>query len=138
MEMYRQELRTLASDINGWHLGVSRVSTKQMEEFSLKEMTHDIELNAPQWWRLLGLLLGPGERLEGHTLEGIGSHRIMDNEMDDLPPSLDDSEDYWNEVDGLDLEGFISRLAEERSSRLLMKDRRKRRRIATLTTVCSI
>lgn len=109
-----------------------------MEEFSLKEMMHDIELNAPQWWRLLGLLLGPGKRLEGHALEGIESHGIMDSEMDDLPPSLDDSADYWNEVDGLDLEGFISGLAEERSSRLLMKDQRERCCIVTLTTVCSI
>ncbi|KAF8415175.1 hypothetical protein L210DRAFT_3432426, partial [Boletus edulis BED1] len=125
----------LASEDNGWHFGASRATTKQMEEFSLKRMVENTKTNAPQWWRLLGRFLS-GE--EVRDLRSRGQSVGDDQEaiqMDDTP-EMDDSDDYWDQVDEVDLEGFISGLAEERASRLSMRGRRERRRLSSVMMVC--
>ncbi|KAI6097803.1 hypothetical protein F5141DRAFT_983580, partial [Pisolithus sp. B1] len=54
---YLQELQCLMSEDSGWHFKASCTSTKQLEDFNLKEMVQKIEVNAPKWWSLLGTLL---------------------------------------------------------------------------------
>ncbi|KAI6126583.1 hypothetical protein F5141DRAFT_976100, partial [Pisolithus sp. B1] len=55
--MYLQELCCLMSENSGWHFKASNTSTKQLEDFSLKEMAWDMEDTTPEWWSLLGVLL---------------------------------------------------------------------------------
>ena len=135
-ETYHQELHVLTSKDNGWHFGASNATTKQMEDFSLKEMAWKIESSTPWWWKLFGLFLND----EKAWLQGSLQRDEMDDvEMDDTPP-LDSvhSDDYWNDVDEIDLEGIISVLAKETSTRLLPKDRRKRQCLASTMMVCAI
>ncbi|KAI5980665.1 hypothetical protein EDD15DRAFT_2139391, partial [Pisolithus albus] len=51
--VYLQELRSLASEDNGWHFQASSTSTKQLEDFSLQQAARRIEEGAPKWWSLL-------------------------------------------------------------------------------------
>ncbi|KAF8126322.1 hypothetical protein EV363DRAFT_1401849 [Boletus edulis] len=102
-ETYHQELHVLASEDNGWHFGASRVTTKQMEEFSLTEMAENIELNAPEW-------------------RGV----MMDDET-----KPEDTEDYWDEIEEVDLEGFINNLAEEQGTALSAEGHCQKRHLAS-------
>ncbi|KAI5983338.1 hypothetical protein EDD15DRAFT_2132205, partial [Pisolithus albus] len=55
--MYLQEFQCLTSEDSGWHFKASCTSTKQLEDFSLREMALKMEVSAPKWWSLLGTLL---------------------------------------------------------------------------------
>ncbi|KAI6098815.1 hypothetical protein EDD16DRAFT_1447103, partial [Pisolithus croceorrhizus] len=54
---YLQELQCLASEGSGWHFKASCTSTKQLEDFNLREMAQKMEVSTPKWWSLLGTLL---------------------------------------------------------------------------------
>ncbi|KAI6094041.1 hypothetical protein EV401DRAFT_1830979, partial [Pisolithus croceorrhizus] len=54
---YLQELQGLASEDSGWHFKASCTSTKQLEDFNLREMAQKMEISTPKWWSLLGTLL---------------------------------------------------------------------------------
>ncbi|KAI6111319.1 hypothetical protein F5141DRAFT_982550, partial [Pisolithus sp. B1] len=54
---YLQELQCLASEDSGWHFKASCTSTKQLEDFNLREMAQKMEVSTPKWWSLLGTLL---------------------------------------------------------------------------------
>ena len=100
-ETYRKELKILTSGDSGWHLGAWSATTKQLEDFSLEDMARDMEANAPGLWQMLGTLLG----------DGPGSNDENDGEVG-RDNNLDTS--YWDAIDEIDLEGFISGLTAER------------------------
>ncbi|KAI5992439.1 hypothetical protein EDD15DRAFT_2168140 [Pisolithus albus] len=59
---YLQELHHLTSEDGGWHFKASCTSTKQLEDFDLREMAQKMEVSAPKWWGLLGAFWVIGER----------------------------------------------------------------------------
>ncbi|KAI6013321.1 hypothetical protein PISMIDRAFT_9583 [Pisolithus microcarpus 441] len=104
---YLQELRHLTSEDSGWHFKASNTSTKQLEDFNLKKMAWDMEDSAPQWWSLLGVLLGDKGKSEseGQKDEEGGAP---------VAPEEDGNVDsYWDDVDEIDLEGLINELTGE-------------------------
>ncbi|KIK79080.1 hypothetical protein PAXRUDRAFT_162248, partial [Paxillus rubicundulus Ve08.2h10] len=90
----------LASEESGWHFTASNVTMKQLKVFNIEDMPQGMEKGTPQTWDFLGALLGDGE-VEKKV---DGDAPVADNE-----PSVDlDSDDsYWDEVDEIDLEGFL-------------------------------
>ncbi|KIJ14140.1 hypothetical protein PAXINDRAFT_79788 [Paxillus involutus ATCC 200175] len=98
-DTYLQEIQYLASKDSGWHFGASKMSTKQLEDFSLGEVARKMEACAPNWWSLLGTLLNDEE---------------------------DDSEDYWDKVDEIDLEGVINALTGKQDHSTLSQSKERR------------
>ncbi|KAG1775335.1 hypothetical protein EV702DRAFT_1046931 [Suillus placidus] len=99
--IYVREVRTMASEENGSHFGASSASMQQLEEFSIEETAQAMKLNAPGLWGLLGALLGEEERL--------GSNK--DVVISDVPEAIDNY--YWDQVEAIELEGFINALNSE-------------------------
>ncbi|KAI6006910.1 hypothetical protein EDD15DRAFT_2142731, partial [Pisolithus albus] len=110
---------SLASEGSRWHFRASSMSTKQLEGFSLLEMAHKMEAGAPKWWRLLGTLLNDK-----------GMTDTSRKTIDDTPEVEGDVDDYWDEVDEIDLEGMTNGLTGEWDSCAVRKDRRAERRSA--------
>ena len=54
---YSREVCEASTGDSGSHFNVSRTSLGQLEEFSIEEMGKQMEKNAPNLWRLLGVLL---------------------------------------------------------------------------------
>ncbi|KAG2111453.1 hypothetical protein DEU56DRAFT_920025 [Suillus clintonianus] len=106
-EQYITNIREMSSERAGWHFGASSTTTKQLEDFSIEEMAREMETSAPALWNLLG---GKG---------------------DDVPMSIDDS--YWDQVEAIDLEGFINGLTSENGSTGLKADRRELRSAAIIS-----
>ncbi|KAI6117851.1 hypothetical protein EDD16DRAFT_1692910 [Pisolithus croceorrhizus] len=69
--MYLQELRGLASEDSGWHFKASCTSTKQLEDFNLREMAQKMEISAPKWWSLLGTILMHGSNQKANVLQSL-------------------------------------------------------------------
>ncbi|KAI6111628.1 hypothetical protein EDD16DRAFT_1694167 [Pisolithus croceorrhizus] len=96
---YLQELCCLMSENSGWHFKASNTSTKQLEDFSLKEMAWDMEDTTPEWWSLLGVLLGDkGKRVSGGQKDEGGDEPIAPEEDGNI-------DSYWDDMDEIDLEG---------------------------------
>ncbi|KAI6022193.1 hypothetical protein PISMIDRAFT_108972 [Pisolithus microcarpus 441] len=110
---YLQELHCPASEGSRWHFRASSMSTKQLESFSLSEMAHEMEAGTPKWWRLLRTLLSDK-----------GMTDMARTTIDDTPEVEGDVDDYWDEVDEIDLEGMINGLTREWDSHSVRKDRR--------------
>ncbi|KAI6097403.1 hypothetical protein EV401DRAFT_2151926 [Pisolithus croceorrhizus] len=117
---YLQELQCLASEGSGWHFKASCTSTKQLEDFNLREMAQKMEVSTPKWWSLLGTLLGDkGTRESGVQRDDWGDeHAAMDMEGN--------LGSYWDDVDEIDLEGLINELTGEQESSPLVRDRHSR------------
>ncbi|KAI6011403.1 hypothetical protein BKA83DRAFT_4502458 [Pisolithus microcarpus] len=121
--VYRAELREITSEERGWHFGAMGVTTKQLEGFSIDDMARDMEICAPELWRLLGMLLDD-ERMGNKPEEDC---------RDDLLTEGDD--EYWNAVDEIDLEGFIAGLTTEGRSSPASLDKRSCRHAAVVKIV---
>ncbi|KIK32388.1 hypothetical protein CY34DRAFT_110984 [Suillus luteus UH-Slu-Lm8-n1] len=91
----------MAAEENGSHFGASSANMQQLEEFSIEETAQTMKSNAPGLWGLLGTLLGKDERL--------GSNE--DVVMSDAEEAVDDY--YWDQVEAIELEGFINALTSE-------------------------
>ncbi|KAI6096210.1 hypothetical protein EDD16DRAFT_1776395 [Pisolithus croceorrhizus] len=86
------------------------MSTKQLEGFSLTEVAHEMEAGAPRWWRLLGVLL------HDKGMADMAGQKAGHECTDDMPEVEGDIDDYWDEVDEIDLEGLINGLTGEWSA----------------------
>ena len=129
---YLAEIKHVAAEESGWHFGVHHSTLKQFEEFSLEDMGRELEQEAPKLWHLLGELLGgPGCR-DIMEDEGAKDHS---REIDSETIMGDDT--YWNEVEEIDLEGFINGLTADGGPQLTATNKRKMRRVATLLIVSS-
>ncbi|KAF8121569.1 hypothetical protein EV363DRAFT_1457439 [Boletus edulis] len=93
-------------------------------------MAENIELNAPEWWRFLGRFLG-GEEMHNDQASGKSVADGLEGVMMDDETEPEDTEDYWDEIEEVDLEGFINNLAEERGTALSAEGRRQKRRLAS-------
>ncbi|KAI6119144.1 hypothetical protein EDD16DRAFT_1519546 [Pisolithus croceorrhizus] len=80
-------------------------------------MAQKMEISAPKWWSLLGMLLGDKETREsGVQRNDLGDeHAVMDMERN--------LNGYWDDVDEIDLEGLINELTGEQESSPLVGDR---------------
>ncbi|KIM55780.1 hypothetical protein SCLCIDRAFT_17343 [Scleroderma citrinum Foug A] len=89
-------------------------------------MARDMEANAPGLWQMLSILLddGSGSMNDGIDVEGEG--RIQNDDSDTS---------YWDEVDAIDLEGFIDGLISEESQPSSPHKKRAKRRMATMMIV---
>ncbi|KIK76825.1 hypothetical protein PAXRUDRAFT_17913 [Paxillus rubicundulus Ve08.2h10] len=115
------ELKKITSEDSGWHFGALNTTTKQLEDFSLEKMARDMGSDAPELCRMIGLLLDD---------EGSG---IFDGEKDVGGPSdvaMGDDDGYWDEVNEIDLEGFISGLVADKGLPSSTQDKHRRRRAA--------
>ena len=121
----------MSSERAGWHFGASSTTTKQLEDFSIEEMAWEMETSAPALWNLLGGLLGEDQKLPLMVHEK--GDRDADNSASDVPMSIDDS--YWDQVEAIDLEGFINGLTSENGSMGLKVDRRELRSAAIISIV---
>ncbi|KAI6165502.1 hypothetical protein EDD17DRAFT_1774941 [Pisolithus thermaeus] len=101
--IYRAELREITLEKRGWHFGALNVTTKQLEHFSIDEMARDMEICVLELWRLLGIFLDEERTRSVHE----------EDSSDSLLTEGDNS--YWDAVDEIDLEGFISGLTGESS-----------------------
>ena len=122
VEAYLAEMKYIAAEDAGWHFGVYQSTVKQFEEFSLEDMGQELEKNAPKLWHLVGLLLG------GCTEETavLG----MDSDGD----AIMDDDTYWDEVDEIDLEGFVNGLTGDKVP-MAAADKRNMRHTAILLIV---
>lgn len=102
-DLYMRELREITSEAHGWHFGAFRATTKQLEEFCLKDMVQDIKTYAPMLWRLFDWLLGGSDEFPDSASVHDGGGDIV----------IDSDGQYWDEVDAIDLEGFINGLTAE-------------------------
>ncbi|KAI5982251.1 hypothetical protein EDD15DRAFT_2181145 [Pisolithus albus] len=118
--IYRAELKEITSEDRGWHFGALNVTTKQLEEFSIDDMARDMEICAPELWRLLGFLLD--DERTGSILEDECRGNLL----------MEGDDDYWNAVDEIDLEGFISGLTAESGSSPAGLDKHSRRHAAVI------
>jgi len=97
METYAQEIRHASAGENGSHFNVSHTSLNQLEEFSVNNLATQMEQCAPQFWRLLDVLLDARHR-----------RRALDEDGDQtMEPGLEseDDEAYWSELGDAELEG---------------------------------
>ncbi|KAG1892850.1 uncharacterized protein F5891DRAFT_986368 [Suillus fuscotomentosus] len=112
----------MASEENGSHFGASSANMQQLEEFSIEETAQTMKSNAPGLWGLLGILLGEDERL------GSNEDVVMSNAEE----VVDDY--YWDQVEAIELEGFINALTSEGDTVALKRDIHTNRRAA----ICNI
>ncbi|KAG1888576.1 hypothetical protein F4604DRAFT_1915567 [Suillus subluteus] len=91
----------MASKESGSHFGASSANMQQLEEFSIEETAQAMKLNAPGLWGLLRALLGEDERMESNE----------DVVMSDAQDAANDN--YWDQVEAIELEGFINALTSE-------------------------
>ncbi|KIK73984.1 hypothetical protein PAXRUDRAFT_176964, partial [Paxillus rubicundulus Ve08.2h10] len=113
---YLREMRDLACAGGGWHFGALSMRTKDLENFHLDNMAQEMEATAPKLWRLFGSLQSEEEakeRVVGDEREG--EEMILADEPDD--------EAYWDELDPLDLKGFIDSLTGGKETHALVKER---------------
>ncbi|KIK82495.1 hypothetical protein PAXRUDRAFT_153708, partial [Paxillus rubicundulus Ve08.2h10] len=101
---------------SGWHFGAYCSTTKQLEDFDLEKMVKDMEASAPHFWSLLGLFLGEARD------EIVGGGPGPDDRNADGDVVMGD-ESYWDEVDEIDLEGFINGLTSENGLMLSAADK---------------
>jgi hypothetical protein len=130
--IYTAEVCRLASEDSGSHFGASSATTEQLEQFSVKDMAQGMIHSAPELWALLGTLLGGGKKYllpVSDKVDGDG-----DTVMDDSQNS-EDNDSYWDQVDAVDLEGFINGLASENVSK---KDKHALRRSAIIKIVSTM
>ena len=132
---YLKEIHHVASEDRGWHFGASTATTKQLEDFNLNVMAHDIEVHAPGIWTFVGLLLESNEKQDAGSSSNLGKEKDIDGDVVMDEQSTDVEEDYWNEVDEVDLEGLIEGLTAEGGPTILAKDHRKKHHMATKTIV---
>ncbi|KIK91158.1 hypothetical protein PAXRUDRAFT_150136 [Paxillus rubicundulus Ve08.2h10] len=59
---YAREICEASAQANGSHFNVSHTSLSQLEEFLVDELAGQMEEHAPQFWRLLGVLLDARNR----------------------------------------------------------------------------
>ncbi|KAF9230944.1 hypothetical protein BU15DRAFT_83000 [Melanogaster broomeanus] len=132
--MYLREIRDLVSGESGWHFRASNTSTKQLEDFSIKNTASKMESRAPRWWSLLGTLLGDEDTQSRGTVgTSMGGGRDDGDEGDDGKPASEDTLDnYWDQVDEIDLEGIINGLTGD-STALTGENKRLKRRAAIKT-----
>ncbi|KAJ8591097.1 hypothetical protein M405DRAFT_932356 [Rhizopogon salebrosus TDB-379] len=124
-EQYITDVRKISSENAGWHFGASNATTKQLEDFSIEEMAEEMENSAPELWSLLGGLLGEDPK------DGDCDRDVNMSDSDAQIVSVDD--DYWNQVEAVDLEGFINGLtASENGLPGTKADRRKSRSAAII------
>ncbi|KAI6134580.1 hypothetical protein EDD17DRAFT_1783097 [Pisolithus thermaeus] len=89
-------------------------------------MAQKMEVNAPKWWRLLGTLLDDKGMADLTGRKDGGG----DESVDDAQEIEGDDDEYWDEVDEIDLEGIINGLTGELGMRPAMTDKRAKRRAA--------
>ncbi|KAF8415907.1 hypothetical protein L210DRAFT_962448 [Boletus edulis BED1] len=124
---YVAEVTHVATEESGWHFGVHHSTLKQFEEFSLEDMAHNLEVQAPKLWGLLGKLLGGCKDMEDeHTMETVDGLDNVDADM------VADDNTYWDEVEEIDLEGFINGLTADEGSPLTAIDKQKKQHAAML------
>ncbi|KAG1775698.1 hypothetical protein EV702DRAFT_931378, partial [Suillus placidus] len=119
----------MSSEHAGWHFGASSTTTKQLEDFSIEEMAQVMETSTPALWNFLGGLLGEYRKLPLMVHEK--GDRDAHNSTSDVPMSVDDS--YWDQVEAIDLEGFINGLTSENGSMGLKADRCELRSAAIIS-----
>ena len=99
---YLHEICSLASAESGWHFGASNSSIKQLEDFSLKEMALEMENHTLHWWSFLSMLLNDDTHAQVESGDG-----------DSMPELENDVANYWDQVDEIELEGFVNGLTGE-------------------------
>ncbi|KAF9234423.1 hypothetical protein BU15DRAFT_89990 [Melanogaster broomeanus] len=131
---YLREIRDLASGESGWHFGASNASTKQLEDFSIEDTASKMESRAPRWWSLLGTLLGDEDTQSRGTVgTSMGGGRDDGDEgVDGKPASEDTLDNYWDQVDEIDLKGIINGLTGD-STALTGENKRLKRHAAIKT-----
>jgi hypothetical protein len=113
-EIYTAEVCRLASEDSGSHFETSSATTEQLEQFSVEDMAQGMIHSTPEFWALLRTLLGGGVKYSlpvSDEVDGDG-----DTVMDDSQNS-EDNDSYWDQVDAVDLEGFINGLTSENVSK---------------------
>ena len=100
---YLHKICGLASAASGWHFGAFNSSIKQLEDFNLKEMVLEMENHAPHWWSLLSTLLNNDTCAQVASGDGGDSTPELENNV----------ANYWDQVDEMELEGFVNGLTGE-------------------------
>ena len=95
-ETYAQKICDASAGENGSHFNVSHTSLNQLEEFSVNDLARQMEQSAPQFWRLLNVLLDARHR-----------RRVLGEDEDQTmePGESEDDEAYWSELGDAELEG---------------------------------
>ncbi|KIJ57501.1 hypothetical protein HYDPIDRAFT_72446, partial [Hydnomerulius pinastri MD-312] len=104
---------------SGWHFGATNTTTKKLEVFSIEDMARDMEGCAPGLWRMLGVLFD-GEASKTNNENGVAEGDI----------TMGDDDSYWDEIDEIDLEGFINGLTADRGLPPSAGNKRSRRQAA--------
>lgn len=99
----------MASD-HKWNFCASNTTTKQLEGFCLEDLAWDVTTCAPELSALLGMLLD-GKEL--YSMASTVSFNHEDGEGDTMMGSTANYNSYWDNIDEIDLKGFISGLTAE-------------------------
>ncbi|KAG1726519.1 uncharacterized protein EDB91DRAFT_1061580 [Suillus paluster] len=109
-EQYIREIKLNSSEEGGWHFGPSHTTTQQVEDFSVKEMDREMQSCAPALWDLLGHLLGADDSPSCEAKDTDGDV-LMGNMLGNSSRIVHEEDDsYWDDLDEIDLEGFINGL----------------------------
>ncbi|KAG1906319.1 uncharacterized protein F5891DRAFT_1182571 [Suillus fuscotomentosus] len=106
-KQYFTEIKTISSEEGGWHFGPLHATTQQLEEFSMEEMGLEMQSRAPALWDLLGFLLG------ADSTSSVDDVKDADG---DITMDCTEEDSYWDDVDDIDLEGFIIGLLDTMTS----------------------
>ncbi|EGN96913.1 hypothetical protein SERLA73DRAFT_154309 [Serpula lacrymans var. lacrymans S7.3] len=88
---------------SGWHFNAAKATANQIKDFYVQDMSSRFEKLAPLLWKQVGDLLLLSSSLLPHRL----SSWIGDSDITMAGVDAEEEEEYWEQVDGVDLEGMV-------------------------------
>ncbi|KAG2120928.1 uncharacterized protein F5147DRAFT_766804 [Suillus discolor] len=119
-QQYITEIKLISSEEVGWHFGPSHATTQQLEEFSIEEMGTEMQSRAPALWDLLGLLLGADSSSSFEDVKNADGDIMMGSLQRTSSEVYDEEDDYWGDVDDLDLDAHTTTKQTMRRSAVIM------------------
>ena len=105
LKYFEKELDNLMHTATDWRFSASHATAQRIEDFK-------IENNAPQIWTMLSGLLQVKRKAKPSAMDNA---RVTDESHQDW---VEEEDEYWGNLDGVDLGGFIDLLTSEDGSHI--------------------
>jgi hypothetical protein len=113
---YKHEIRSLLDNDHTWRFSAVHSTAQQIEDFKIEGMVRSMMEIAPHLWKGISALLGSSKS------DSESSNPI--NASDNLN-SMESDNGYWENIDEIDLEGFIDKITEDNDSPMHRLEARK-------------
>ena len=127
LKYFEKELDNLMRTATDWRFSASHATAQRIEDFKIENMAESIKNNAPQIWTMLSGLLQVKRKAKPSAMDNA---RVTDESHQD---QVEEEDEYWGNLDGVDLGGFIDLLTSEDGSHI--KETQKEARKKALITV---